>query len=114
MIQEIKTVAEFKAVSNLSGVRVIHFWAEWNGTDVLMKQILCEVEDEIKDVEFYSIDVDVKSLSEICRSIPILNVPILLYLKNGERKFIDVGFNGKEIEETKEKVILKLSDLVGA
>lgn len=110
---QIETAEDFNNISKSKFIVLFHFWAEWNGTDYLMKKVLDELSKEFNNqAVFASIDVDSVNLYELCRSIPIVNVPTLIYFKNGSQVSVDVGFTSKKLNIEKEKIKSKLKDLL--
>ena len=112
MAYEIKSIEGFREISQLKNVVLFHFWAEWNGTDYLMKKLLAELEQELaKKVTFASVDVDNEKMYDFFRNIPIVNVPTLIYYKNRDKISIDIGFDTKQLTKEKEKISQKLKSL---
>lgn len=113
MFQEVKSFEDFEKLSKSNSFILFHFWADWNGSDFLMKNILQELKDEFDEkIVFSTVDIsddaNEKSLTELCRTIPILNVPTLVFVKNGEIVSVDVGLNTKELKEEKQRIKSKL------
>jgi thiol-disulfide isomerase/thioredoxin len=107
MSNEIKSVEDFNSFTQAKGLVVIHFWAEWNGNDSMMKEILKELEIEFgKKVKFCSFDVDQPHLFDLLRSLPLPNITALAYFKNGNKTALDVGMINKEYIQNKINLLL--------
>lgn len=102
MIQELKTSEEFKFFTKNNPFVIIHFWAEWNATDYLTKNIFQKLDSELNNqILFGLIDVDNEIFLNLCKEIPILNVPTIIYFKNGETIAIEIGLKTKEYFQEK-------------
>lgn len=97
MIQELKTKEEVEFLITNNPFVVIHFWAEWNYHDVTARNILDEVEKEIKDkIAFASIDTDLKEFWDFIKKVEVKGVPAFAYFKNGKKLAVEVGLKTKE------------------
>lgn len=115
MPDEIQTIEDFNSKKDSKSVVIVHFWAEWNATDYLMKKILMELEASFaENVTFASIDVDSKNLFELSGSIPVVNVPTLLFLKDSNSISVDIGLNPRELVKEKEKIATKINSLINS
>lgn len=92
MIQPIKTVEEYDVFTQQAGVRVVHFGFKWNSFDRTMQRNLVELVPEfIEKVAFGFVDADQNATIELLQRINLVNVPTLVYFKNGEHLATDVG-----------------------
>ena len=66
------------------GLYAVKFWAPWCGPCRLMDPMIKKLEDEFKDVNFLSIDIDQPGLSQLAKKFEIRSIPTLLLIKDGE------------------------------
>jgi thiol-disulfide isomerase/thioredoxin len=96
-VQEIKTINELNSFLSSYNFALIHFWAEWNGSDYIMKKNLAGIENEFNEkVYFGLIDVDNDNFAEFLRQIPIVNVPTLIYYKDKNIEKVDIGLKNPD------------------
>ncbi len=92
MIRQIKTVAEYDALTQQTGIVIVHFGFEWNSFDRTMQRTLFELQPEFGEtVSFGFIDVDNNATVELLKKINLVNVPTLVYFLNGEQQAVEVG-----------------------
>jgi thioredoxin 1 len=92
MIQEIKTVAEYDAMTAENAVAVVHFGFKWNSFDRMMMRTLTELEAEFTGkIALGFLDIDQNATIDVLKQIKIVNVPTLAYFKNGEHLATTVG-----------------------
>ena len=84
---------EFDEVRN-SDIAVVDFSAVWCGPCKMVAPVLEEVSEEIKDVNFYNVDVDQNM--DLAQEYNITNIPAILVLKKGEVINSQIGFAPKE------------------
>jgi hypothetical protein len=60
---------------------VIHFWAVWNGYDVMMRRVIESVipEEFQIQIQFATFDVDPPEHHDICREHKVMGPPFLAY-----------------------------------
>lgn len=105
---EINSIGEYESVTESKGVTVIHFWAEWNNYDTILKKILKELAIEFEEkVKFCSLNIDKEQFGDFLRSLPLLNIPTLAYFKNGNKIAFEVGLRKKEELQDKIKQIIE-------
>lgn len=76
---------------------VIHFWANWNGSDILMDRSLQTVASQWQPrVSFFSCDVDQPENLPLCQKFQVANVPTIVFLKSGRSPQILVGCRSPE------------------
>lgn len=92
MVKKI-TEKEFAEVKEQS-VALIDFSAVWCGPCKMLAPVLEEVSEELKEVNFYNIDVD--DNPELAEAFEITNIPALVLLKNGQKVDMQVGFAPKD------------------
>ncbi len=85
---------EFNEVTE-SSVAVIDFSATWCGPCKMLAPVLAEVSEEyVGKVNFFNVDVDENP--DLARQYKIMNIPVLVVVKNGEKADMQVGFVPKE------------------
>jgi thiol-disulfide isomerase/thioredoxin len=83
-------------------VAIFHFYASWNGYDITMDQILCEIADAYKDQVFVgSIDTHDRQNSGRCKELPILNLPAIAIFVNGQHLETVTGLLSRESLKSK-------------
>ncbi len=91
-------------------VVLVHFWAEWNGVDILMKRILLDIEKKYQNsTSFGSVDVDIDDMSQICREVGMVNIPALVYYQDG--KYIETTLGLKQKEDIENNLNRLLKDV---
>ncbi len=89
---------------------VIHFWANWNGSDILMDRSLQSVASQWQPrLRFFSCDVDQPENLPWCQKFQVANVPTIVFLKSGSSPQILVGC--RRPEELSRQLELFLEDL---
>jgi len=89
-------------------VAVIHFWASWNRSDDEMKARLKQIGASFSDqVAMGSVDTDQEEMWDLVKKLKVLNLPALVYYKNGEHIETTIGLSTKEQIETNLKNLLK-------
>ena len=92
MIQEIKTVAEYDALTAENVIAVVHFGFKWNSFDRTMIRTLTELAPEFADkIRLGYLDIEQNATIDILNRINIVNVPTLCYFKNNEHVATTVG-----------------------
>ena len=77
-----------------ANVAVLDFNATWCGPCKMLAPVLAEVSEELKDVEFYGVDVDENR--QLAEDYGIQSVPSLVILRSGKKVNQKVGFTPKE------------------
>ncbi len=96
MVKEIKDVEYEKVIEK--GKVVIDCYAPWCGPCKMISPIIDKLSEEIKDVDFYKINVD--DAEKITSEFDIMSIPTILIFENGKLKEKVVGFKSKsELEE---------------
>lgn len=72
------------------GVGVVHFWASWDRTQLWMRQQL-ELVAKRFDPPIRLAMVDTDTHGDLCRRLPIGNVPTLVYCRDGRLVGCRVG-----------------------
>jgi len=80
------TSASFLSFVQANRYAVVHFWAEWNGYDAKMKDLLeGRIPDDIsKNIAFGRFDTGPAEHWEICRELRVLGVPFLAFYRDGK------------------------------
>lgn len=102
MVKKINS-AEFKSETG-KGCAVVDFSAVWCGPCKMLAPVLEEVSEEMRDVNFYNVDVDENQ--DLAAEYGIMNIPAILVLKDGVKQDILVGFKPKETLESEIKALL--------
>lgn len=87
MVKEIKE-NEFKDVIK-EGTVLVDCFATWCGPCKMLSPIVDQVSEEVKDVNFYKLDVD--DAENISNEYGIMSIPTLLVFKDGELVNKSVG-----------------------
>lgn len=74
---------EFNKLVRLKADFVLHFWAQWNGYDVMQKRICKEVNAQFDTINFYEMDVDIKENWDICSRHQVFGPPTIVFYKAG-------------------------------
>ncbi len=81
MVKEIKTNEFREKVIDSRKTVLVDFWAAWCGPCRMLSPAVDSVSEEIKDVEFYKVNVDEEP--ELARQFEIMSIPTLILFKNG-------------------------------
>lgn len=77
-----------------TGKVLVDFYAEWCGPCKMLSPVVDELSEELKDVNFYKLNVD--ESDEVVRKYSVMSIPTLLIFENGELKNTSVGFKSKD------------------
>lgn len=80
-------------VKNANQTVLIDFFASWCGPCKMLSPIIEQLSDEIKDVKFVKVDVDVSP--ELARKYEIMSIPTLVVIKDGKEQKRSVGLVDK-------------------
>ncbi len=75
---------------------IVDFWAVWCGPCRMLSPLLDEVEEEMAD-KITVVKVNVDDADEIAMRYRIMNIPTLLYFKNGQLVDKSVGAMPKNL-----------------
>jgi thioredoxin 1 len=101
-------VEEYEDFIKSKLITVIHFWAEWNLYDIDQRENLsCVDPNYAYDVRFGAIDVDDSKFWDLAKALKVLNVPALVYYKDGKYVETVIGRCSKERIEAKLNKLLK-------
>jgi thioredoxin 1 len=96
MVKEIKDT-EYETLIK-DGKVVIDCFAPWCGPCKMISPIIDAIAEEMKDINFYKINVD--EAEKITTEFQIMSIPTILIFENGKLKDKVVGFRSKsELEE---------------
>lgn len=73
---------------------LVDCYAPWCGPCKMLSPIIDMLSEEIKDVEFYKINVD--NAEDIALKYGIMSIPTMLVFEKGKLKAQYVGFKSKE------------------
>ena len=80
---KIATNTTFEELLQDSRLVIVDFWATWCGPCRMLSPLLDEVEEEMAD-KIVVVKVNVDDADEIAAQFRIMNIPTLLFLKNGQ------------------------------
>jgi len=82
---------EFNVLTKKEGIVLIDFFANWCGPCKMLTPVLEQfAEKTAGEVEIYKVDVD--DNPELCGQFNISSIPTLLFFKNGNLIFKELGF----------------------
>ena len=81
-------------VLNSDKTVLIDFNAGWCGPCRMLKPVIEQLSEEIKDVKFVSVDIDEQD--ELAENYDVTSIPCLVLVKNGEEIDRSVGFMPKD------------------
>ena len=88
---------EFNEVINSSNLTVVKFGAEWCGPCKMMNTTIETIENEFNKVNFVEVDVEEGSNDDIVSRFNIRNIPVLIFMKNGDTLSKSVGAISKDV-----------------
>ena len=92
MVKEIKE-NEFENVIK-EGKVLIDCYANWCGPCKMLSPIIDEISEELKDYNFYKLDVD--TAEQLVLKYNVMSIPTLLIFDNGLLKQKVIGFKSKD------------------
>ena len=103
-MRKITNIDEFNEVVNSSNLTVVKFGAEWCGPCKIMNSTIESIEEQFNSVNFIEVDVEEGSNDEIVSKFNIRNIPVLVFMKNGDTISKSVGALTKDmlVEKIKE------------
>ena len=90
------SVEEYNQVE-ASKIALIDFSAEWCGPCRMVGPVVEQLSNEMKDIEFFNVDVD--DDLELAEKFGIQSIPALILLKDGKEVSRSVGFKPKAMLE---------------
>ncbi len=82
---------EFNVLTKKEGIILVDFYANWCGPCKMLTPILEQFEEKTSgEVEIFKVDVD--DNPELCGQFNITSIPTLLFFKNGNLIFKELGF----------------------
>ena len=101
-MEHIKTLEDFKILTNENDLVIIDFYATWCGPCKMLAPIIEDVANEHPEIKFVKVDTD--EAEELASMFNIMSIPSVIYIKNKEVKGFELGFRPKEaIEENIKK-----------
>ena len=93
---KIATNTSFDGLLDSSKLVIVDFWATWCGPCRMLSPLLDEVEEEMADkIEVVKVNVD--DADEVAARFQIMNIPTLLFFKNGQLVDKTVGAMPKNV-----------------
>ena len=92
MVKEINSNDFKEKISK--GKVLVDLWAEWCFPCRQLSPIIEELSKEIKDINFYKLDVDKNP--DVAESYGVMGIPTLILFKNGKESKRIVGVKSKE------------------
>ena len=80
---QIATNTSFDGLLESEKLVIVDFWATWCGPCRMLSPLLDEVEEEMAD-KITVVKVNVDDADEIAMKYRIMNIPTLLFFKNGQ------------------------------
>lgn len=87
---KVATNANFQELLQDPRLVIVDFWATWCGPCRMLSPILDEVEEEMSD-KILVVKVNVDDADEIAMNYRIMNIPTLLFFKDGQMVDKTVG-----------------------
>ena len=86
---------------------VVKFWADWCGPCHMLMPVFEAVSGKIKDVDFFSVNVD--EAEETAEEYSVMSIPTMILFEKGKEKDRIVGASNEEslIEDIKQKFAIK-------
>lgn len=89
------TSANFaEEVENYKGLVVIDFWATWCGPCMMLAPFIEEIAEERNDVKICKVNVD--EAMDLAQKFHIINIPTIVFLKDGKFIYQMVGLRTKD------------------
>ena len=85
-------IKEFEELST-KGLVLVDFYADWCGPCKMISPVLEEMSNEMTDVTFLKVNVDLES--ELAQRFSVMSIPTLIVFKDGELKEKVLGFQPK-------------------
>lgn len=82
-----------KEVKKSNQTVLVDFFANWCGPCKMLSPIIEQLSDEIKDVKFVKIDIDLAPA--LAREYEIMSIPTLIVIKDGKEQKRSVGLIDK-------------------
>ena len=87
---------EFKElVLEGKGLKLVDFYADWCGPCRMLGPFLDDLSEEVKDVDFYKINVD--NDGDVARDYQVSSIPTLILFKDGNLVDKKIGFLPKDV-----------------
>ncbi len=73
---------------------LVDFYADWCGPCKMMSKVIDDLSNEINDVKFAKVNVDIEN--KLASKYSVMSIPTLILFKNGNMVKKMVGFHSKD------------------
>lgn len=84
----------FEGEISKSTKSIVDFYADWCGPCKIFAPIFEKVSNEIKEIDFFKVDVD--KAQEAAQAMSIMSIPTTIFLEDGEEKSRVTGTMSEE------------------
>ncbi|MGN0132353.1 MAG: thioredoxin [Lachnospiraceae bacterium] len=92
------TSANFEEEIKGAGIALVDFWAVWCGPCQMQGPVIEELAETRSDIKVCKVNVDQEAA--LAAKFQVMNIPSLVFFKNGEPVKKEVGFHSlEEIED---------------
>lgn len=81
------------------GKRLIKFYSDWCGPCKAVGAVLHEIENDYPDIDFIEVNTEDSEGIELSQEFKVMNIPTLLFIKDGEIKNVLQGMQSKQTLE---------------
>ncbi|KAG8720000.1 hypothetical protein FRC08_001436 [Ceratobasidium sp. 394] len=96
-VTAIENLSDFNNIINSGKPVVIDFWATWCGPCRVISPIFEELSNNIKEVDFYKVDVD--SVGDVAQEVGIRVMPTFIAFKDGNKVADVIGANPQGLQK---------------
>ncbi len=83
-----------KEILNSEKPVLVDFWAEWCTPCKMLSPVIDEISEEVENVKFAKINVDMEQ--GLAVKYNVMNIPTLIFFKDGKSEEVMVGVREKE------------------
>lgn len=96
MVVEFQNQSFEEIVSTKPNV-LVQYYADWCGPCQMLKPVLEQISNEMKDVTF--IRVNIEDYRDLAIEAGVQSIPTVVFFQNGKEKAREVGFKPKHLVE---------------